>query len=48
MKDKVIIITGASSGIGKALAFECGKRGGKLVLCARNEQKLNAVGEELN
>lgn len=47
MKDKVIIITGASSGIGKALAFECGKRGGKLVLCARNEKKLNEAGEEL-
>jgi dehydrogenase/reductase SDR family member 7B len=48
MKDKVIIITGASSGIGKALAFECAKRGGKLILCARNEEKLNETGEELN
>jgi dehydrogenase/reductase SDR family protein 7B len=47
MKDKVIIITGASSGIGKALAFECGKRGGKIILCARNEQNLNKAGEEL-
>ena len=47
MKDKVIIITGASSGIGKALAYECGKRGGKLVLCARNEEKLNEAGEDL-
>ena len=47
MKDKVIIITGASSGIGKALAFECSKRGGKLVLCSRNETKLMEVGEAL-
>jgi dehydrogenase/reductase SDR family member 7B len=47
MKDKVIIITGASSGIGKALAFECGKRGGKIVICARNEENLGEAGEEL-
>ena len=47
MKDKVIIITGASSGIGKALACECASRGARLVLAARNMDKLNEVGEEL-
>jgi len=47
MKDKVIIITGASSGIGKALACECAGRGARLVLAARNIDKLNEVGEEL-
>jgi len=47
MKDKVIIITGASSGIGKALAFECALRGAKLSLGARNSEQLIAISEQL-
>ncbi|HRO42856.1 MAG TPA: SDR family oxidoreductase [Flavipsychrobacter sp.] len=42
-QNKVIAITGASSGIGKALATEALKRGGKLALCARNLNKLQEV-----
>jgi len=48
MKDKVIIITGASSGIGKALVFALAKNGNKLVLAGRNKGKLNAVLQEIN
>jgi short-subunit dehydrogenase len=47
MKNKVIIITGASSGIGKALAFECARRGALLVLAARDVVKLKETGDEL-
>jgi short-subunit dehydrogenase len=47
MKDKVIIITGASSGIGKALAFECALRGAKLSLGARNSEQLTSISEQL-
>ena len=48
MKNKVIIITGASSGIGKALAFALAKKGNKLVLSGRNKVKLNAVLQKIN
>ena len=48
MKDKVVIITGASSGIGAELARQLGRMSAKLVLAARNEEKLLAVAEHLH
>src|SRR3569833_23325 len=36
LNDKVVVITGASSGIGKALAIEFARRGADLVVAARN------------
>lgn len=47
MKNKVVLISGASSGIGKALAYECAKRGAKLSLAARNEEELTKIKIEL-
>lgn len=47
MKDKVIIITGASSGIGKATAEVFAQNGAKIVLNARNENQLNEVTETI-
>ena len=48
MKNKVVIITGASSGIGKACAREFGKQGARLMLAARNEEKLKSLNNILN
>lgn len=47
MKDKVVIITGASSGIGKACALECAHRGAKVVLAARNTERLTEVAQTI-
>lgn len=48
MKNKVVIITGASSGIGKALALEFGKLGAKVVITGRNTDRLKEVGDALD
>jgi short-subunit dehydrogenase len=42
-KDKVVIITGASSGIGQALAMQLADEGAWLALAARNAERLEAV-----
>ena len=47
MKDKVVIVTGASSGIGKALAAELSRRGAIVVLAARSADKLSELEKEL-
>jgi short-subunit dehydrogenase len=47
MKDKVVVLTGASSGIGRALAMEFAANGSKLVLGARRIQKLKEIEKEL-
>jgi len=42
-QNKVVCITGASSGIGEGLAYAFSKEGAKLILLARNEDKLKTV-----
>jgi len=43
----VVAITGASAGIGRATALALARRGSSLALCARREDVLDAVGEEV-
>ncbi|UZR98553.1 SDR family oxidoreductase [Chondrinema litorale] len=47
IKDKVVAITGASSGIGKTIAIELAKNGVKIVLGARRIEKLKEVSEQI-
>ena len=48
IKGKVVIVTGASSGIGEATAREFGREGAKVVLAARRVDKLQALADEIN
>ena len=43
LSGKVIIVTGASSGIGAQCAIDCSKMGARVVLIGRNEERLNRV-----
>jgi short-subunit dehydrogenase len=47
VRDRIVMITGASSGIGKATAIEIGKAGGTVLLVARTQEKLEEVGREV-
>ncbi|QXH75149.1 MULTISPECIES: SDR family oxidoreductase [Pseudomonas] len=48
IQDKVIVITGASSGIGEATARLLAERGAKVVLGARRTERLAVIAEEIN
>lgn len=48
LRDKVILVTGASSGIGKAIAIECSNLGATVIISARNKQRLEETYNQLN
>jgi len=47
-KNKIVVVTGASSGIGKATCIEFAKRGANIVLVGRRNAQLNQVNDELS
>jgi len=47
VKGKVVIVTGASSGIGEATAREFGREGAKVVLAARRVERLESLAQEI-
>ncbi|WP_027450980.1 SDR family NAD(P)-dependent oxidoreductase [Xylanibacter brevis] len=47
LENKTILVTGASSGIGKATAIGCSKLGANVVVTGRNEERLNQTLSEL-
>mgnify|MGYP000182646902 CR=1 FL=1 len=46
-QNKIVLITGASSGIGRASAFEYGKNGAKIALTGRNKDELASLNKDL-
>ena len=48
MNNKVCIITGASSGIGKALSYELAKQGNNVVLVARREELIKTISMDIS
>ena len=44
---KTILVTGASSGIGKETAISCSKMGAKVIITARNEERLEETFQAL-
>lgn len=47
LQGKVVMITGGSRGIGRAVAFACAAEGADIALCARNKEEIEATVAEL-
>ncbi|MEM7452598.1 MAG: SDR family NAD(P)-dependent oxidoreductase, partial [Pseudomonadota bacterium] len=45
LADKVFVVSGGGSGIGKATAFTLARLGAKVMICGRREEKLQTTAE---
>ena len=48
LKDRTALITGASKGIGRAIALACAKEGANVVITGRVAEELESLEEEIN
>ena len=48
LKDKIALVTGASSGLGSEIALALAEKGAKVALVARNVQSLTKVKQQIN
>lgn len=48
LQDRAILVTGASSGIGRAIAVKASRAGARVACCGRNREKLEAVAASLS
>jgi uncharacterized protein len=48
LRNKIVVVTGASSGIGEAIARQCARRGARVVLAARSYDRLRQLADELD
>ena len=46
LRDKVVVVTGASSGIGRSIVLESASRGATVILMARHQDKLEEIANE--
>lgn len=47
LEEKTVLVTGASSGIGRGIAVECSKMGAKVVINGRNQERLQKTFDQL-
>ena len=48
LKNKSVLITGSSKGIGKAIAYQCAEHGAKVIISSRNSDICEQTAEEIN
>ena len=47
LKDKVVLVAGASSGIGRNVALQLSKNNNSIIICARRQQELDELAAEI-